>query len=389
MPRIRQVALIYDAKLPYDVKVMTGVAAYLRERGNWDVYIEENALKDQQLPDLGRWKGDGIIADFDDPDVAAQVQAAGIAAVAFGGGYGWYDSASGIPYVFTNNEAVARLAAEHLLNCGFRSFAFCGYPSTPINGWCEERAKAFADRIERAGFPCECYRGRYRSSRNWPALRDALAKWLNSVTKPVGLMAATDKRARQILDVCRSVGLRVPDDVAVIGVDNDEMLCQLSNPPLTSVEQGARRIGYEAAALLDRMMSGKRRKQQRFVVDPEGVVARRSTDILAVQDEEVATALRIIRRHACEGITPDEVTRRVARARSTLELRFRKELGRTVFAEIRRVQLDQAERCIRETELPLKQIASQCGFRSIQHMTTLFRQHFGHAPAQHRRATRI
>jgi LacI family transcriptional regulator len=135
MPRIRQVALIYDAKLPYDVKVMTGVAAYLREKGNWDVYIEENALKDQQLPDLRRWKGDGIIADFDDPHVAAQVEAAGITAVAFGGGYGWYDPASDIPYVFTNNEAVAQLAAEHLLNRGFRSFAFCGYPRTPINGW--------------------------------------------------------------------------------------------------------------------------------------------------------------------------------------------------------------------------------------------------------------
>jgi LacI family transcriptional regulator len=389
MSRIRQVALIYDAKLPYDVKVMTGVAAYLRAKGNWDVYIEENALKDQQLPDLRRWKGDGIIADFDDPDVAAQVKVAGITTVAFGGGYGWYDPASAIPYVFTNNEAVARLAAEHLLNRGFRSFAFCGYPSTPINGWCEERAKAFAGRIERAEFLCECYRGRHRSSRNWPALRDALAEWLNSLAKPVGLMAATDKRARQVLDVCRFAGLRVPDDVAVVGVDNDEMLCQLSNPSLTSVEQGARRIGYEAAALLDQMMSGKRRKRVRYVVDPEGVIARRSTDILAVQDEEVAQALRIIRRHACDGITPEEVTRRVARARSTLELRFRNELGSTVFAEIRRVQLEQAERYIRETELPLKQIASQCGFRSVQHMTTLFRRHFGHTPAQHRRETRI
>jgi LacI family transcriptional regulator len=389
MPRIRQVALIYDAKLPYDVKVMTGVAAYLRATGSWDVYIEENALKDQQLPDLARWKGDGIIADFDDPHVAAQVQAVGITTVAFGGGYGWYDPASGIPYVFTNNEAVAGLAAEHLLDRGFRSFAFCGYPKTPINGWCEERAKAFADRVGRAGFPCDCYRGRHRSSRNWPALRDALAKWLKTLAKPVGLMAATDKRARQVLDVCRFVGLRVPDDVAVVGVDNDEMLCQLSNPPLTSVEQGARRIGYKAAALLDRMMSGKRRKRLRYVVDPEGVVARQSTDILAVQDEEIAEALRIIRRHACDGITPDEVTRRVARARSTLELRFRKELGKTVFAEIRRVQLDRAERYIRETELPLKQIASQCGFRSVQHMTTLFRRQFGHTPAQHRRETRV
>jgi LacI family transcriptional regulator len=202
-------------------------------------------------------------------------------------------------------------------------------------------------------------------------------------------MAATDKRARQVLDVCRFTRLRVPDDVAVVGVDNDEMLCQLSNPPLTSVEQGAKRIGYEAAALLDRMMSGRRRKRLRYVVGPEGLVARQSTDILAVQDEEIAEALRIIRQDACNGITPDEVARRVARARSTLELRFRKELGKTVFAEIRRVQLDQAERYIRETELPLKQIASQCGFRSVQHMTTLFRRHFGHTPAQHRRETRI
>ena len=283
--------MIYDAKLRYDVKVIEGVAAYVRELDDWDIFIEENALQNQQLPDLRFWKGDGILADFDDPVVAKAVRVSGIPAVAFGGGYGWYDPASKIPYIYTNNAAVANLGAEHLLQRGYRHFAFCGYRRTSINGWSDERAQAFGERIRAAGFSCKCHRGPKHSAHNWPAFRDALAGWLRSLPKPVAIMAATDKRALQVLDVCRFAGFRVPDDIAVVGVDNDEMLCQLCAPPLSSVEQGARRIGYEAAALLDRIMDGAKPPNLRVVIEPVGVVARQSTDILSVDDTDVRAAV--------------------------------------------------------------------------------------------------
>ncbi len=178
--RLKQVAVIYDAKLRYDVKIIEGVAAYVREVDDWDIFIEENALNHQQLPDLRSWKGDGILADFDDPAVAKAVVSSGITAVAFGGGYGWYDPASKIPYCYTNNAGVAELAANHLLQRGFRHFAFCGYRRTPINGWSDERAEVFSRRIREAGFSCECHRGPKHAARDWPAFRRARS-WTSAV----------------------------------------------------------------------------------------------------------------------------------------------------------------------------------------------------------------
>jgi LacI family transcriptional regulator len=385
MKRVRHVALIYDARQLYDVKVMAGVAAYVRKLTNWSVYIEENSLGDQRLPDLRTWHGDGIIADFDDPRVAAQVTASRIPAVGFGGGFGWYDPASRIPYFGPNDRSIARLAAEHLLDRGFHHFAFCGYPGSIVNGWSQERGREFAARVGESGFTCNTYLGRHRTTRDWDGFCASLARWLASLPKPVGLMAADDKRARQVLEVCRLAGIQVPDEVAVIGVDNDEMLCQLSHPPLSSVESGARRVGHEAAALLDRLMSGKRPPRRKFIVDPEGVVTRQSTDVLAVDDGEVARAVALIRSNATGGITTQEVCDALKLSRSMLEARFKRAMGRTLFAEIRRVQLHRAESLVRESDLTLKQIAAQSGFGSVQHMTTLFAARFGSPPAAYRK----
>src|SRR5258706_5816459 len=166
MPRkMRQVALIYDARLAYDLKVMTGVAAYLKEHPHFSVYIEENALKDQRLPDLRSWEGDGIIADFDDPAIATAVVQSKLPAVAFGSGYGWYAPGSSIAYFFTNNRAIADMAADHLLDRGLRNFAYCGYSHTPINGWSREREEWFSKRIAARGFHCRVDRGPHKTSR--------------------------------------------------------------------------------------------------------------------------------------------------------------------------------------------------------------------------------
>jgi LacI family transcriptional regulator len=382
---MRRAALIYDATLAYDLKVMAGVAAYLREGGRWNVYIEETALKDQRLPDLASWGGDGIIADFDNPGVAHAVTASGLPAVAFGSGYGWYDPRSRIPYFFTNNRAIARLAADHLLDRGFRHFAYYGGIRTRINGWSEEREHAFSARIGERGYSCQVYRDRRQTGRNWAPLQRALGLWLLALAKPVGLMAANDQRARLVLEACRASGLRVPEEVAVIGVDNDELLCQLSTPLLSSVEQGSRRIGYEAAALLDQIMAGGKPRRTRVVIDPVGVVARGSTDILAIEDSKVAQAMRYVREHACDGIQVQDVVNEVAVSRSGLEAHFKTALGRTIRTAIREVQLERARRFISDTSLSLKQIAASTGFKSVQHMTTLFGKAIGRPPAGYRR----
>jgi LacI family transcriptional regulator len=385
---MRRIALIYDARLTYGLKVMTGVAAYLQERADYSVYIEENALKDQKLPDLRYWSGDGIIADFDHPAVAAAVSRSRLPVVGFGSGYGWFVRRSSIPYFFTNNNTIATMAADHLLARGFRHFAYVGYARTPINGWSEERSQAFVHRIKKQGFYCEVYRDQYKTSRHWTSLQRSLGKWLASLPKPLGVMAANDNRARHVLEACRTFSLDVPQDVAVIGVDNDELLCQLSSPPLSSIEQGATQLGFEAAALLDRLMRGEKTRR-RFVIDPIGIVVRQSSDILAIDDPTVAKAMAFIQEHALQGIKVPDVVSAVAVSRSGLEARFTQSVGCTLREAIRRVQIGHARRLISDTNLPLKQVASNTGFRSVQHMTTVFGKTFGRPPAKYRQISAV
>jgi LacI family transcriptional regulator len=380
----RRIALIYDARMVYDLKVMTGVAAYLKKGAKYSVYIEENALKDQRLPDLRSWEGDGVIADFDDPAIARAVLQSKLPAVAFGGGYGWYLAGSGIPYFYTNNQAIANLAADHLLDRGFRHFAYCGYAHNSINGWSEERERAFVERIKGHGFSCAVYRGRYKTSYQWTSLQRSLGAWLKLLPKPLGVLAANDNRGRQVLEACRACDLRAPEEVAVIGVDNDELLCQLSSPPLSSVEQGAKRLGYGAAALLNQMIEGKQPSQRQFVIDPTGVVTRQSTDFLAIQDPKVAKAMTFIREHAFDGIKVPDVVNAVAVSRSGLETLFAAVLGYTIHSAIRKVQMERVRRLVSDTNLPLKQIAADTGFKSVQHMTTHFVKAFGQPPAKYR-----
>ena len=383
---MRHVALIYDGKLPYDMKVMSGVAQYMQEGAEFIVYTEEDALKNQKLPDLRSWHGDGIIADFDDPNVAAAVLRSKLPAVGFGGGFGWYPRNSGIPYLFSNQTKIGELAANHFIERGFRNFAYCDFARSPTNVWSEERQSSFTAMVSKRGFSCSVYSPRHKSARQWNSVLSSLGSWLLSLPKPVGVMGANDRRAYHVLEACRASQIRVPEGVAVLGVDNDEMLCQLSNPALSSIEQGAKQIGYEAAVLLDSMMAGARPRKMHHVIAPIGVVTRRSTDVLAIEDEVTANAMIFIRSQFHAGISVADVVGALGTSRSTLESRFKASIGRSVHEVIRKIQLDRARELISETSLAMKEIAAQTGFSSIQHMTSLFGETFGQTPAKYRKA---
>jgi LacI family transcriptional regulator len=382
--RSRRVALIYDARGAYDTKVMSGVAQYIQHSSGWNVYIEENALKDQRLPNLKAWKGDGIIANFDNPRVAAAVVRSKLPAVGFGSGYGWYSVSSDIPYFYTNNRAIAELAVDHLVSRGLRHFAFCGYPKNQINGWCYERRDAFKEALASRGFSCHIYQAKASLETTWVSLQRSIGAWLRSLPKSVGILAANDIRGRQILEACRSCALRVPEDVAVLGVDNDELFCSLSSPVLSSVEQGAKHLGYEAAKLLDKLM--KRAsiplKTKRFIIDPFGVITRASTEVLAIEDPHVAKSMTFIAEHYARGIGVNDVVHISGVSRSGLEKKFRARLGFTIATMIRRFQLDRARDLVLTTNLPLKEISANLSFPSVQHMTTLFRKAYGQPPGK-------
>lgn len=382
MPKIRRVAVVCNLTRPYDRRIIRGIAHYMHEVGTWSLYAEEDPL--QKLPDLAYWDGDGLIVDFDDRKVATALRGVDMPVVGIGGGYGWYDPASNIPYLATDNVAISTMAAEHLLECGLRQFAFCGFPRTRVNGWSAERAEAFAACVAQRSCACSIYTGTQASARRWSDIQQGLVRWLRTLAYPLGLMACNDARARHVLEACRTLRLRVPDDVALIGVDNDEIMCELARPPLSSIEQGTFQMGYEAAALLDRSMAGRRPRQKRFLIPPERLVARQSTDMLAVDDPDVAAAIRFIREHACEGIALADVLEQVSVSCSSLEKRFRKHLGRTIHSEIQRVQIERVKHLLDTTSLSIRQIMRRAGFNYVQYMTTLFRKTTGYTPAQYR-----
>lgn len=381
MPKTRFVALIVDTTRAYHRKMVPGVADYVREAGNWRLYVEEGPQ--DRLPDFRVWKGDGILSTIENSHIRESLSSLSIPVVVLER-IGLEDWSPQIPSVGTNNRAIGELGAKYLLDLGFQQLAFCGYPKSKLSGWSVARAKAFADTAREAGCPCSLYTGRYHFTKKWAEMLRDIGAWLEKLPKPLGLMAGNDARARHVMEACRTVGLRVPEDVAVIGVDNDEILCEVTQPKLTSIEQGSRRIGYLAAAMLDRMMAGKKPKKRAAIVAPEGIVARQSTEVLAIDEPDVAAAVRYVRENACQGMQIEDLVRHVGLSRSSLENKFKDRLGRTIHAEIRRVQLEKAKELVLHSELSLKQIAARSGFTHIQHMTNVFRETLGCPPGEYR-----
>jgi LacI family transcriptional regulator len=254
-----------------------------------------------------------------------------------------------------------------------------------LDRWAEIRRAAFCQRLAGHGFSCAVYTGRLHAPRRWGLLQTELQQWLDGLPKPVGIMACNDWRGRHLLEACRQLGLRVPDDAAVIGVDNDELTCELAIPPLSSVAQDAEAVGYQAAALLDQLMRGRRRRPTHLVVPPACLVERESTDLVATNDPVVSGALHFIREHASRGINVADVVRHLDVSRSTIEKKLKHHLGRTVHDEIQRVRLEAARRLITTTVLPLHEVADRVGFSTEQYMSAVFLRELGHPPGKLRR----
>jgi LacI family transcriptional regulator len=220
----------------------------------------------------------------------------------------------------------------------------------------------------------------------WEDQQNALKVWLSKLPRPVGVMACNDSRGQHVLDACRRVNLAVPEEVAVIGVDNDELICNLCDPQLSSVVVNARKIGFEAAQMLDLLMAKKKIPRDEILVEPIGIITRQSTDVLAIDNPEVATAVRFIREHACEGISVSELLTKVNMTRSVLERLFRKYLQRSPQQEIRLAQLKRVKELLAETELPLADIAQATGFKHNEYLSVLFKRELGITPGEYRRS---
>lgn len=369
--RFPNVALLLDTSRSYARNVLRGIGDYARIHGPWLFYIPaEGPIR--SLSSLEEFEPEGIIAQpHQDGQFIRQLSECGVPVVSLSGP----SATGGLPAVRANQDAVAELGMQHFRDRGFTRFAYCGIPSERI--W-PPTGEVFRRLAEQHGHSCEVYLPAYHPEARTLRLQH-VAQWLKSLKKPVGLLAANDLRAREVLDACRLVDLHVPEDIAVLGVNDDELICEMANPPLSSVIHNARRIGYEAASMLHRLMQGKRVMAD-VVIDPLGVHARQSTDLLAVEDSEVARALRFIRQNACTGICVDDVLDQLTLSRRSLEKRFRVAVGRPLHAEIRRVQLERVKELLATTDHKLDRIAEQTGFSSAQYLAGLFHKVVGMTP---------
>ncbi len=383
MSQRRSVALLIETSNAYARGVLEGIIDYVRHHERWSLFLPEQERGARPPNWLSRWKGDGIIARIETDEIARAMRKIRIPVVDVSSARHLPD----IPWVETDDEAIATFAAEHLIERGFRHVAFCGDAGFNWSIW---RQQHFERIVREAGCEYHVYDSipRMDSSYSWNREKRSLATWLKHLPRPVGIMACYDIKAQQLLEVCRELDIAVPEEVAVLGVDNDRLLCDLAEPPLSSVICNTYRTGYEAASLLDRMMSGEKLGSKSVLLKPLGIETRQSTDILAIDDPDVAAAVRFIRENATSGINVSDVLREVPLSRRILENRFRKILGRTPHEEITRLRIDRIKRLLVETDLALSEIAVRTGFQHDEYMSVAFKKAVGMPPRNYRQAER-
>ncbi|HVX62919.1 MAG TPA: DNA-binding transcriptional regulator [Pirellulales bacterium] len=378
------VMLIVETALAYGRAVVQGISRYLIANQPWSLYVDLRELMAEPPDWLDNWRGDGVISRSTTPELADKLTRLGVPTVDLNDIYGKL----GLPHVWTDHQAVGRLAAAHLLDRGFRNFAYCGFTG---HHWSSLRRDGFGDELRRAGCDCRIFESPWETSKanSWEQQQDALGVWLAKLPKPVGVMCCNDLRGQQTLDACRRRELFVPEAVAVIGVDNDEVLCALCDPPLSSVVPNAERVGYEAAALLDRLMQGERSESSEILIAPRGIETRQSSDVLAIDDPLVAAAVKCIRERACRGLTVAEVLRQIPLSRSMLEKRFRRYLQQTPQEAIRSVQIKRVKQLLLETDLPLEAISRLAGFKHVEYMSVVFKRETSQTPGRFRRESQV
>jgi LacI family transcriptional regulator len=375
-----RVALCIDTTSIYGRGLLSGIAAYVETYRSWSLFIDANATGHYARDWLRNWQGDGFLGFIKDPAMVQQLHRARIPAVLA------YDSDLPLPQVGNDNFAIGRLAAEYLIERRFKHFAFSGFPAEV---WSRRRQHGFTAAVAQAGVVHPSLAGVRRpktlaeSERHLSHLTD----WVRQLPKPVGIMACSDRQGQRVLVACQRAGVAVPEEAAVIGVDNDEDICLLADPPLTSMQTNERQIGYQAAALLNQIMSGSvaADRLEPVLVPPVGIIPRRSTDITATSDRLVAQAARLIYQRACQGLTVKQLLQELNVSRSQFYRRFASVLGRSPHEHILHVRLERVKGLLAQTTLPLEKIAELAGFEHPEYLNVAFKREVGIPPGKYRR----
>jgi LacI family transcriptional regulator len=375
----RNVAVIVETSNDYARGILRGIHDFQREHPEWSVYLTEHGRHEPDGSFAGNWDGDGVIARIETTVMANIIRSMDVPTI---------DVSAArlipeLPYVETDDQTIAEQAVSHLADCGLRTIAFFG---DPYYNWSRLRYQAYLRIIERLQLEPHSYMLPVRTDPQvrWYDQRDSIRSWLQKLPKPAGIFACYDACAQQLLEICRYYGILVPEDVAVVGVDDDELLCELSSPPLSSVILNSRRTGYVAASLLHQMMNGIPVDRRKYAIASLGVRKRVSTDILAVEDALVAQAIAFIRDNSQHNLTVDDVVHSVPLSRRALETRFKNAVNRTPHQEITRVRANAIRELLYVSDMTLSELAEILSFEHPEYLSVFFKKETGMTPKQYR-----
>ncbi len=374
MPNRPRVALLIETSNRYGRQLLRGVRQWEHQNGPWALRLVEQGRGATVPKWLRSWDGDGIIARVERRGIAQALRSTGLPVVDVSAAA----ERSSFPQVVTDSREVTQVALDHFRERGLANLAYCG---TPGFRWAAQRGNFFREQVTALGWDLHEFDLAERSPE---AELNQLARWLKQLPKPVGVLACYDIRGQQVIEACYSAGIRVPEDVAVLGVHNDVLLCELCDPPLSSVIPDAVQAGALAASLLADLMAGKAVANVAHPIAPLGVATRQSTDIVAVDDPRIAEAVRFIRRDVCKGINVGDVLREVPMARTALERRFKEVLNCTPRQLIERERLDRVRTMLAETESTVAEVAERAGYAHPEYMTVAFKRATGQTPREWR-----
>ena len=379
MAKIKRIAVWHPVGDPQQMPMLRGISDYAREQRTWVLQINPEMFT-RWLSDLAQWPGDGVIAALRTKAELDAARALKIPVVNLSGAV----RNAAMPRIMVDQRAMGRMAAEHLIACGLSRYAYYGEREM---WYSQQRKDGFIERLSADGFPCAVLDASTRFGRRnpWYKWMEPVKKWLKSLQPPIGLLAVHDYAAAMVVEACRHVGLRVPDDVAVVGIGNDTITCEFCEVPLSSVARSNREAGYEAAALLDRLMAGARPPKGDVLIAPEGVVRRRSTEVLVVADRTVQAAVEYIHEHVAQRLCVDGLCKHLSVSHRLLDLRFKKFLGCPPREFLCRMRVERAKQLLTAGDNPkLQQVANACGFTGVRHLRAAFKRVTGMTPADYR-----
>lgn len=375
--RVKRIALLIESDMAFDRTIARGVGDYIRSHKGW-IILMDPMLK-ATLKTVQHWKPDGIIISAKLPTINNILTLKHIPMVAVGSPLQSLD----IPVVTSNQEEIGRMAARFYINKGFQHFAFCGGNENAM--WCKQRLQGFESELKKKKRQLSVFKPNFDIEPSMPEAIEALGKWMNELPKPCGLFVFFDGWARWVLDACVAENIKVPDEISVLGVDNDRWLCELSQPQLSSVDANVKTVGYVAADILHRILDGESEFQNVTTVDPLEIVKRDSTEVMFFDDPEIAFAMRYIHEHACDPISPSDVLTVTGMSNSTAHRKFKKFVGHSIHSEIQNTQVNRLKKLLTTTNLNVAEAAKQSGFENVRYLTKVFRDYTGLTPTEFRR----